>query len=185
MIAAGSFREDLFYRINIFPIHMPALRERRDDIPALAFHFLKLFREELGKEVTEISEDAMTALAQYDWPGNVRELENVVQRAMILASDKVVRRAHLGTIADGAWQSDLEVPKNADELKRVKKAAREKSVENIEKLFVLEALKRNDWNVTRSAEETGMQRPNFQALMKKYDIRVRGAAADPGETDPQ
>jgi DNA-binding NtrC family response regulator len=185
MIAAGSFREDLFYRINIFPIHMPALRERRDDIPALAFHFLKLFRDELGKEVTEISEDAMSALTQYDWPGNVRELENVVQRAMILASDKVVRRAHLGHIAEQTWQSDVEAPKNADELKRIKKAAREKSVENIEKSFVLEALKRNDWNVTRSAEETGMQRPNFQALMKKYDIRVRGAAADPGETDPQ
>jgi DNA-binding NtrC family response regulator len=185
MIAAGSFREDLFYRINIFPIHMPALRERRDDIPALAFHFLKLFRDELGKDVAEVSEDAMSALMHYDWPGNVRELENVVQRAMILASDKVVRCAHLGAIADGAWQADLEVPRNADELKRIKKVAREKSVENIEKSFVLEALKRNDWNVTRSAGETGMQRANFQALMKKYDIRVRGAAADPGEADPQ
>jgi transcriptional regulator with GAF, ATPase, and Fis domain len=185
MIAAGSFREDLFYRINIFPIPMPALRERRDDIPALAFHFIKLFGAELGKEVTEISEDAMSELTRYDWPGNVRELENVVQRAMILTSDKVVRRAHLGNIADAMWQAELDAPRNADELKRIKKAAREKSVEGIEKNFVFEALKRNDWNVTKSAEETGMQRANFQALMKKYDIRIRGAATDPDDTQAQ
>jgi DNA-binding NtrC family response regulator len=185
MIAAGSFREDLFYRINIFPIPMPALRERRDDIPALAFHFMKLFGVELGKEVTEISEDAMSELTHYDWPGNVRELENVVQRAMILTTDKVVRRAHLGNIADGMWRAELDTPRNAEELKRIKKAAREKSVEGIEKNFVLEALKRNDWNVTKSAEETGMQRANFQALMKKYDIRIRGAAQDPDETGAQ
>jgi transcriptional regulator with GAF, ATPase, and Fis domain len=71
------------------------------------------------------------------------------------------------------------VPRTGDELKRTKKAAREKSVEGIEKAFVLEALKRNAWNVTRSAEETGMQRANFQALMKKYNIRLRGGAAEP------
>ena len=185
MIAAGSFREDLFYRINIFPVRMPSLRDRRDDIPALAFHFLKIFGVELGKDVTEISEDAMSELMHYDWPGNVRELENVVQRAMILTADKVVRRAHLGNIADGKWQAELDAPRNSDELKRLKKAVREKSVESIEKGFVFEALKRNDWNVTRSAEETGMQRANFQALMKKYDIRIRGAAIDPDDAEPQ
>ncbi len=74
--------------------------------------------------------------------------------------------------------------RTSDELKRVKKLAREKSVEEIEKLFVLETLKRNDWNVTRSAEETGMQRANFQALMKKYDIRVRDTEFDAGDIDP-
>ena len=77
---------------------------------------------------------------------------------------------------------EANVPKTAEELKRVKKAIREKSVERIERLFVLEALKRNEWSVTRSAEETGMQRTNFQALMKKYQIRVRGAAGDAAET---
>ncbi len=70
---------------------------------------------------------------------------------------------------------NIEVPRTGDDLKRIKKVAREKSVESIEKLFVIEALKRNAWNVTRSAEETGMQRANFQALMKKYNIRIRGA----------
>jgi DNA-binding NtrC family response regulator len=185
MIAAGSFREDLFYRINIFPIPMPSLRERRDDIPARAFHFLKVFSDELGKEISEISEDAMSGLMHYDWPGNVRELENVMQRAMILSTDAVVRRAHLGAVADGLWEMETEAPRNADELKRIKKVAREKSVESIERAFVLEALKRNDWNVTRSAGETGMQRANFQALMKKYDIRTRGNASDPDSGESQ
>jgi transcriptional regulator with GAF, ATPase, and Fis domain len=75
------------------------------------------------------------------------------------------------------------VPRTGDELKRIKKVARERSVEDIEKLFVLKALKRNGWNVTRSAEETGMQRANFQALMKKHQIRIRGTEPDPGESD--
>jgi DNA-binding NtrC family response regulator len=181
MVAEGSFREDLFYRINIFPIQVPPLRERRDDIPPLAFHFLKVFSEELEKTVTEFSEGAMSALVHHAWPGNVRELENTIHRAVILTADKVIRQAHLATIIEAPAKPDLEVPRTSDELKRIKKATREKSVENIEKLFVLEALKRNAWNVTRSAEETGMQRANFQALMKKYDIRIRGT--EPGTSE--
>ena len=174
MVAAGTFRDDLFYRINIFPIHVPALRDRKDDIPALAYHFLKVFSADLGKKVTDISEGAISALVNYDWPGNVRELENAMHRAAILTSDNVIRQAHLVNIIDPSQaHADLAVPRTGDELKRVKKAAREKSVEEIEKQFVLEALKRNEWNVTKSAEDTGMQRPNFQALMKKYTIRVR------------
>jgi transcriptional regulator with GAF, ATPase, and Fis domain len=183
MVADGAFREDLYYRINIFPILIPPLRERRDDIPPLAFHFLKVFSEELGKNVTEFSEGAMSALVHHDWPGNVRELENAIHRAVILASDRVVRQAHLANIIEALPRLDLDVPRTSDELKRIKKVAREKSVENIEKLFVLEALKRNAWNVTKSAEETGMQRANFQALMKKYDIRIRGTEQDPNGSE--
>ena len=174
MVAAGTFRDDLFYRINIFPIHVTPLRERKDDIPALAYHFLKAFSAELGKKVTDISDGAMSALMNYGWPGNVRELENVIQRAIILTTDHVIRHAHLVNIIDPSRRiDDFAVPRTGDELKRLKKAAREKSVEEIEKQFVIEALKRNEWNVTKSAEDTGMQRPNFQALMKKYMIRVR------------
>ena len=184
MVVAGTFRDDLYYRINIFPIHIPALRDRRDDIPALAYHFLKTFSAELGKKVTDISEGAMSALTNYSWPGNVRELENVIQRAAILTSDTVIRRAHLVNIVDPSRQpEDFAVPRTGDELKRLKKAAREKSVEEIEKQFVLEALKRNQWNVTKSAEDTGLQRPNFQALMKKYAIRVRDSEHSEQEAD--
>ena len=184
MVAAGTFRDDLYYRVNIFPVHAPALRERKGDIPALAYHFLKVFSAELGKKITDISEGALSTLTNYGWPGNVRELENVVYRAAILTGDSVVRQAHLVNIIDSSQPAaDLAVPRTGDELKRVKKAAREKSVEDIEKQFVLEALRRNDWNVTKSAEETGMQRPNFQALMKKYTIRVRDTEHDADQAD--
>jgi len=110
----------------------------------------------------------------HDWPGNVRELENVVQRAVILASGDVIRQGHLVSIIDMLPRVDLDVPRTSEDLKRIKKVARQKSVENVEKHFVLGALKRNGWNVTRAAEQTGMQRSNLQALMKKYDIRIRG-----------
>ncbi len=183
MVADGSFREDLYYRVNVFPIHAPALRERRDDIPALAFHFLKQYCAELEKPVAEISEGAMSLLINYPWPGNVRELENTIQRAVILTSDNIIRQAHLSSLLDNSAHPELDVPRTSDDLKRVKKMVREKSVEDVEKLFVQETLKRNGSNVTRSAEETGMQRTNFQALMKKYNIRVRDTEYDGGETD--
>jgi len=177
MVAAGTFRDDLYYRINIFPIHAPALRDRKEDIPALAYHFLKVFSTELGKKITDISEGGLSTLVNYGWPGNVRELENVMHRAAILTSDHIIRQAHLVNILDPSQPpADVTVPRTGDELKRAKKVMREKSVEEIEKQFVLEALKRNNWNVTKSAEDTGMQRPNFQALMKKYTIRVRDTA---------
>lgn len=184
MVLEGTFREDLYYRINVFPIHSPALRERRDDIPALAFHFLKLFCAELGKPVSEISDGAMSLLVNYDWPGNVRELENTMQRAVILATDHIIRQADLTHIIEALPRPDFDVPRTSDDLKRVKKIAREKSVEDIEKMFIQETLRRNGSNVTRSAEETGMQRANFQALMKKYNIRVRDTEYGSGETDP-
>jgi DNA-binding NtrC family response regulator len=181
MVADGEFREDLYYRINIFPIELPPLRDRRDDIPALATHFLNQFTEDMNHKATEFSPGAMNLLMNHDWPGNVRELENVIQRAVILASGDIIRQGHLVNIIDMLPHVDLSVPRTSEELKKIKKIARQKSVENVEKLFVLGALKRNHWNVTHAAEETGMQRTNFQALMKKYDIRIRGI--EPDEND--
>ena len=184
MIAAGTFREDLFYRINIFPIRIPPLRERRDDIAPLAFHFLGVVSQDLDKKVTDFSEDALAALVNHDWPGNVRELENVVQRAAILATDHIIRRAQLLNVGEAAGSS-ADIPRTAEDLKQVKKLMREKSVENIEKLFVLDALRRNGWNATKSAEETGMQRANFQALLKKYNIRLRRSEDDGDQADAE
>jgi DNA-binding NtrC family response regulator len=173
MVADGTFRDDLYYRINIFPIEVPPIKDRRDDIPALAFHFLTKFSREMDREVTDISTGAMNLLMNHDWPGNVRELENVMHRAVILCSDETIRQGHLVNILEMQPMGDLDVPRSSEELKAIKKIARQKSVENIEKLFVLGALKRNHWSATAAADETGMQRSNFQALMKKYDIRVR------------
>ena len=181
MVADGEFRDDLYYRINIFPIELPPLRQRRDDIPALATHFLNQLSEEMNHKTAEFSPGAMNLLMNHDWPGNVRELENVVQRAVILASGDVIRQGHLVSIIDMLPRVDLDVPRTSEDLKRIKKVARQKSVENVEKHFVLGALKRNGWNVTRAAEQTGMQRSNLQALMKKYDIRIRGLEPDINE----
>ncbi len=182
MVADGNFRDDLYYRINIFPIEIPPLRERRDDIPALAFHFLNRFSKEMERTVKEFSAGAMNLLMNHDWPGNVRELENAIHRAVILSSDAVIRQGHLVNILEMQPLVGLNVPRTSEELKQSKKIARQKSVENIEKLFILGALKRNGWSVTASAEETGMQRSNFQALMKKYDIRIRSVASN-GESE--
>ena len=127
----------------------------------------------------------MNLLASYDWPGNVRELENAVHRATILATDNVLREAHLLDHRRGqAAIAAQSVPRTGEELKRVKKTAREKSVEHIEKLFVLQALKRNSWNVTQSAKDTAMLRSNFQALMKKHNIHVSETDTAADDVDP-
>ena len=181
MVADGEFRDDLYYRINVFPILIPPLRDRREDIPTLARHFLGRFNKDVQHESTEFSAAAMNLLSNYEWPGNVRELENVVQRAVILAGGDVIRQGHLVNIIDALPRVELDVPRTSEELKQFKKIARQKSVENVEKHFVLDALKRNGWNVTRAAEKTGMQRSNFQAMMAKYDIRIRGAENDKDE----
>jgi DNA-binding NtrC family response regulator len=180
MVADGEFRDDLYYRINIFPIEIPPLKERQDDIPLLACHFLQRFNEDMQHPAREISSAAMNLLMNHDWPGNVRELENVIERAVILAAGDVIRQGHLVNILDMLPQSGLDAPRTSEELKQIKKVARQKSVEDIEKQFVLGALKRNGWNVTRAAADTGMQRSNFQTMMAKYDIRVRGDRNEEG-----
>src|SRR6185503_4398177 len=90
MVAEGKFQEDLFYRLNVIPIHIPPLRERREDIPALVEHFVKKHARRTGRRVERIEPAALSALQQYDWPGNVRELENTVERAVVLSQGPVV-----------------------------------------------------------------------------------------------
>ncbi len=170
MTKDGTFREDFFYRLNIFPIHIPPLRERREDIPALANHFLLKHSREIRKDVTHISAEAMKMLFLYDWPGNARQLENVIQRAIIMCPGKTLRPEHFSSLEIPVAE---EVPKTVDELKEKKKNLRLKSVESIEKSFLMEALKRNAWNISKAASDVGMQRPNFHALMKKYNISAK------------
>ncbi|MBI5199552.1 MAG: sigma-54-dependent Fis family transcriptional regulator [Nitrospirae bacterium] len=167
MIKEGSFREDLFYRLNIFPILLPPLREKKEDIPLLSDHFLKRYSEYLGKEVNHISADAMKILISHDWPGNVRELENTIHRATLLCMGKTIRPEYLTLLES---KSQNEIPKTSEELKERKKDIRSKSIEEIEKAFIFEALKKNNWNITKASTSVGMQRSNFHALMKKYDI---------------
>jgi two-component system NtrC family response regulator len=171
-IREGTFREDLFYRLNIVPIHLPPLRERPEDIPLLAQHFLEKYNLELGKKLKTLSPAAVELLLQYPWPGNVRELENTMERVSVMTEEEVVLPRHFPLPLQESPQGiSFEVPQTSDELREAKKHLRDKAVEEIERLFVLAALSRNDWNVTRSAKDVGMLRPNFQALMRKHNIK--------------
>ncbi len=175
MVSEGKFREDLFFRLNIIPIDLPPLRERTGDLPLLVAHFVKKYSEEVGKEIRGLSPDAMAVLEAYDFPGNVRELENIIERAVVLAKDDLIQKEDLELDVPGAEPKkalDL-TPRTAEELKQLKRTIRSQAVEPIEKAFVLSALERNDWNITRAAEDTGMLRPNFQALMKKLGISLK------------
>jgi DNA-binding NtrC family response regulator len=171
-IKEGTFREDLFYRLNIVPIFLPPLRERKEDIPLLAMHFLKKYCQEMGKSCKAFSQAAMEMLMRYAWPGNVRELENIVERAVIMTEENTILPQHLPLpLQERPGGITFTIPKTNEELRELKKHLRDKAIEEAEKLFVLDALTRNDWNVTRSAKDVGMLRPNFQALMRKHNIR--------------
>jgi len=172
IVAEGTFREDLFYRLYVFPIIIPPLRERKEDIPLLAYHFLHKLGERSGKKITEISEGALRLLGEYHWPGNVRQLENALEQAVISCEGEVLEPRHLpSTVTRKELPSDVLLPRTNREFLALKKQIREKAVAELEKDFVLEALERNSWNVTRAAQDVGIQRPNFQALMRKYQIR--------------
>ena len=175
MVAKAAFREDLFFRLNVIPVNLPPLRERKGDSPILIFHFLRKFSEEIGKEVRGLAPDAMAMLEQYLFPGNVRELENIIERAVVLCEGDVIQKAHLELrSAEEEKYMELDcVPFSLEKLKETKKQIRERAVEPIEKAFVISALKRNNWNVSQAADETGMLRPNFHALLKKLGISVK------------
>jgi DNA-binding NtrC family response regulator len=172
LVAEGRFREDLFYRLNVFPIEIPPLRARREDIPLLARHFLAILSAKLHKRIEDFTPEAVDALMQYDWPGNVRELYNVVERLVILCRKGQIGQAHLHESL-AASASIPPAPRTVAELNELRKELRDQAVVQVEKAFLLEALRRNDYNVTKAAEETGMQRSNLQALLRKHGLRIR------------
>ena len=176
MVKQGLFREDLVFRLNIIPIDLPALRERKGDLMLLASQFLKRFAEENGKEIRGFSPDVIELLEQYHFPGNVRELENLIERAVVLSQSDLLKRQDLELPGDdhrSAPSTDNSVPQDAIELKERKRLLREQAVVPLERAFLLSALDRNDWNITKAAEEVRMQRPNFQAMLKKLGITNR------------
>ena len=127
----------------------------------------------MGKPVTGLSDEALQHLVNHEWPGNVRQLRNVIERAVIQCETDVIG---LRDLAFGAPEDDLDVllanvPSDNTELKEIKKQIRTKAVSRIEKRFVLQALNRSNWNVTRAARQVGLKRTNFQAMMKKHGIR--------------
>ena len=178
LVSEGKFREDLYYRLNVFPLRLPPLRERREDIPELVMHFLKKYCGTVNRAIPRVGSEAMEMMMDYHWPGNVRELEHAVERLAILVEGDEIETVHISAAlyrTDSSFRSM--VPKTSDELKELKKKIRESSVQEIEKLFIEESLLRNNWNVSKAAREANMQRSNFQALMRKYRIKRQSPGA--------
>jgi DNA-binding NtrC family response regulator len=172
MVAEGSFREDLYYRLHVFPVYLPPLRERRDDIPLLARHLLTKIRASSGRNVSTISDEALRIIEGHTWPGNVRELEAAIEWAVISSDGDIVEPRHLPrSLRPQGFLGEIDVPRTNEEFLRLKKVLREQAVSELEKEFTLASLERNNWNVSRAAQEVGIARPNFQALMRKHGIR--------------
>jgi len=153
-VAEGRFREDFYYRINVFTIEVPPLRTRSSDIPLLAEHFVRHFAQQMDKRITEISPEAMELLQAHDWPGNVRELANAIERAMVVGRPPTIqagdlpflRRPHLGGNADS-------------------------SLAEMEKRHVASVLEQTGWNITRAAEILQVDRVTVYNKIKKYDLK--------------
>jgi len=180
MVDEGSFRGDLFFRLNIIPIDIPPLRDRKHDVPILIRHFLKKYSTMIGKNISDVAPDVMKFLVNYAFPGNVRELENMIERAVVLAEVDMIRNEDLELWDSSATYSRNpanmidRIPLNTEELKEMKRHIREHAMESLESAFVNNALERSNWNVTRAAEQTGILRPNFQSMMKKLGISAKG-----------
>jgi DNA-binding NtrC family response regulator len=158
MVAAGTFRDDLFYRLNVINIRIPPLRERREDVPLLAHAFVERLSQEIGKEVGELSEGALRLLIDHDWPGNVRELENAVERAIVTARTHVLteedfaflRSAHPGP---NGWVAPDSIP-----------------LDEVEKQVILATLRRTGGNVKEAAAVLGIDRSTLYDRLKKYGV---------------
>ena len=165
-VKEDKFREDLYYRINVINLKLPPLRERRLDIAPLALSFASKFGEKTGKKISGIEPEALNILTRYSFPGNIRELENTIERAVILAKNDMISKEDLPkNILNGSGdEKDIEIPKNYEELKFL----RRKVVEKVEGNFLKALLEKNDNNITRAAQDAKMHRVELQRLLKKY-----------------
>ena len=182
MVDQGSFREDFFYRLNVFPIFIPPLRERRDDIPRLIYHFLKLYCRQTGKRIDGFSDDALEMLVNHNWPGNVRQLKNVVERLVIIADDRILNCQDLSDHWENKYNQKPDViPNTLEDLKTVKRHLLENQFGKIEKAFLQKAFAAAEGNIALAARQVGMQRSNFSALMKKHGLSANSFHTTPKE----
>jgi two-component system, NtrC family, response regulator AtoC len=167
MVKQGTFRQDLFYRVNVVTIHLPSLRQRTEDIPALAYHFLRRYSQENGKPVVGISEDAMTLLRTYAWPGNIRELENTIERAVALSNQamltpedlpvEVRERSTKETSPDmpsEGWEGFDGLP----------------TLEEVKKRYILHVLHSTQGNISRAAEILDIDRRSLYRMLERYHV---------------
>ncbi len=170
MVADGQFREDLFYRINVIPIRLPALRERQEDIQLLAEHFVGRFATQMGKAITGISGAAMACLKAYPWPGNIRELENAIERAVALERSPSILVESLPEQLRESTASPATAPPAADSFPE-SGFDLEQHVQHIEREYIAEALRRAGGVKVKAAELLGMSFQSFRYYTKKYDLK--------------
>ncbi len=162
MMMKGEFRQDLYYRLNVIPLEVPPLRERKDDIPLLITHFLDKFVKQFKKKIESIDDDVMKCLQYYNWQGNIRELENLLERAVVLnKSGKLTLKDFPPYVVqqEGDIQVDLDADGNLIDI-----------VDSYEKQIILKALRENNYNKLRTAEKLGIHRSTFMSKLKKYEI---------------
>ncbi|HZL19530.1 MAG TPA: sigma-54 dependent transcriptional regulator [Polyangia bacterium] len=173
-IAAGNFREDLFYRLNVVPIQIPPLRERREDIPLLAEHFIAKFNERLKKQIVSISPEAVAELVGYNWPGNIRELENLMERTILFCEDPEIRVSDLPPEIVGAAPASAATvegePRPAGG--SLKEAVRAET-ERVERELIQRALDATGGNVTQAARKLKISRKSLQTKMKELGLREK------------
>jgi len=171
-IAAGEFREDLFYRLSVIPIHLPPLRERREDIPLLARVFLERFRKTMEKPVEGIEPAAMAQMEVYDWPGNVRELENTMERSVALETGRLISLAVLPEkIRYGASSAAAaEIPKNGKPVLPEGGLDLESYISDTERAYLMAALEASGGVGTRAAELLRMSYRSYRHYIRKYNI---------------
>jgi len=164
MVADNQFREDLFYRISVIPLHIPPLRERRDDIPLLADHFLSKLNGGGDRKIERLSDEALKKIETYEWPGNVRELENAMERAFILETSQELSALHLPDAVSN--NSRLRIAPNIPE----EGFNLESYIENLQKAFLEEALRRSNGVQVKAAELLGMTYRSFRHYMQKHSV---------------
>jgi len=184
LVREKRFREDLFYRINVIPLRLPPLRERRDDIPHLARHFFERYRLEMAKRINSISDEAMAALSRYDWPGNIRELQNVIERAVALEGSDAIRPEslplELSSRPTGALRHGIgDLSEEGIDL--------EGMLEQIREHYMRQALALRGGIQSQAAKLLGMSFRSFRYFARKYSMVDRSAAAAmaAGERDAQ
>lgn len=168
----GRFREDLYYRLNVITIVLPPLRDRVEDIPLLAYHFLKKCSDKIGKKVDKISVDALQALQNYRWVGNVRELENVIERAVVLANYDSLQATDLPprVLGDSFYLTDQEGDLAFSQYSY--QDAKEKALTSFNRSYITNLLRQTHGNLSNAAEKAGMDRSNFKKIIKKYGINI-------------
>ena len=163
----GTFREDLYYRLNVVPVHVPPLRERREDIPFLVEHFVRKVARECRRQVDGVSAGALEVLTRYDWPGNVRELENIIHRAVVLAGGPVVMLRDVPL--------DVAIPETGSRLSEDTGLPLREACEQFERQYVLRVLERVQWNVSRAARLLGVHRNTVLTKLSSWNIHRPGS----------